>query len=114
MLRERHRVRNGFIAAIIALVVISIPLAIGGVQRAGEWIRATTGAPVVRDWIGGRNLTVEAWSVEGDTVSLVLAGPDAPGDTSQLASELAAAFSGPVTVEVEYVASVRERVDAAP
>jgi uncharacterized hydrophobic protein (TIGR00271 family) len=114
MIRERHRVRNGFIAAVIALIIIAIPLFFSGVQRTAEWARATTGAPVVRDWIGERDLTVEAWLVEGDTVSLVLAGPDVPGDTAQLASELAAAFGGPVTVEVEYVASVRERVDAAP
>lgn len=114
MIRERHRVRTGFIAAVVALVIIAIPLTVGGVQRAAEWVRATTGAPVVRDWIGERDLTVESWSVAGDTVSLVLAGPDVPGDTAQLASELAAAFGGPVTVEVEYVASVRERVEAAP
>ena len=114
MIRDRHRVRNGFVAAVIALVVIAIPLVASGIQRAAEWTRATTGAPVVRGWIGERDLTVEAWSVEGDTVSLVLAGPDVPGDTGQLASELAAAFGGPVTVEVEYVASVRERVDATP
>ncbi len=114
MILERNRVRNGFIAAVVALVIIAIPLVVSGAQRATEWIRATTGAPVVRDWVGERDLTVEAWSVEGDTVSLVLVGPDVPGDTAQLASELATAFGSPVTVEIEYVASVRERVDAAP
>jgi uncharacterized hydrophobic protein (TIGR00271 family) len=114
MLRERHRVRNGFVTAVIALVIIAIPLVASGVEEAAEWTRATTGAPVVRDWIGERDLTVEAWSVEGETVSLVLAGPDAPGDTAQLASELAAAFGETVTVEVEYVASVRERAVSAP
>ena len=114
MIRERHRVRNGFIAAVVALVIIAIPLVGSAVQRVAEWGRATAGAPVVRDWVGERDLTVEAWSVEGDTVSLVLVGPDVPGDTAQLASELATAFGGPVTVEIEYVASVRERVDATP
>ena len=114
MLRERNRVRNGFIAAIVSLVIIAIPLALTGVQRTNEWLRATTGAPYVREWIGDRDLTVREWTVAGDTVTLILAGPDAPGDAQALATDLAAAFGGPVTLEIEYVASVRERAEAAP
>lgn len=114
MLRERHRVRNGFIAAVVALVIISIPLAATGLQRAGDWIRATTGAPYVRAWIGDRDLQVRQWAVEGDTVTLLLAGPDAPADAGTLAADLATAFGRPVTVDVEYVPSVRDRAEAAP
>jgi uncharacterized hydrophobic protein (TIGR00271 family) len=114
MILERHRVRNGFVAAVIALVIISIPLALTGVERASEWVRATTGAPYVRAWIGDRDLAVREWSITGDAVTLVLTGPDAPGDVDALAADLAAAFGGPVTLDVEYVASVRERSEAAP
>jgi uncharacterized hydrophobic protein (TIGR00271 family) len=114
MLRERHRVRNGFIAAVVVLAIIAIPLASTGVQRAGEWIRATTGAPYVREWIGDRDLEVREWSVEGETVTLLLAGPDAPGDAGSLATDLATAFGGPVAVDIEYVPSVRDRAEAAP
>jgi uncharacterized hydrophobic protein (TIGR00271 family) len=113
-LRERNRVRNGFIAAVVCLVIIAIPLALTGVQRANEWLRATTGAPYVREWIGARDLEVREWTVAGDTVTLLLAGPDAPGDAQTLATDLAAAFGGPVTLEIEYVASVRERAEATP
>jgi hypothetical protein len=52
--------------------------------------------------------------VSGDTVSLVLTGPDEPGSAQQLADSLAVAFGGPVTVEIEYVPSVRDRGEAAP
>ena len=114
MLRERHRVRNGFVAAVIALVIIAIPLAVTGIQRATEWIRATTGAPYVREWVGDRDLHVREWSVEGNTVRLLLAGPDAPPDPQVLAAKLAAAYGGPVTLEVEYAPTTRERVEAAP
>ena len=114
MLRERHRVRNGFIAAVVALVIIAIPLVSTGVQRASEWIRATTGAPYVREWIGDRDLEVREWLVEGETVTLLLAGPDAPGDARSLATDLATAFGGPVAVDIEYVPSVRDRAEAAP
>lgn len=114
MIRERHRVRNGFVAAVIALVIIAIPLAVTGIENAGGWIRATTGAPIVREWIGERDLTVREWTVAGDTVTLILAGPDAPGDAQVLATDLAAAFGGPVTLDVEYVPTTRQQVEAAP
>jgi uncharacterized hydrophobic protein (TIGR00271 family) len=114
MLRERHRVRNGFVAAVIALVIIAIPLAVTGIQRATEWIRATTGAPYVREWVGDRDLHVREWSVEGNTVRLLLAGPDAPADPQVLAAKLAAAYGGPVTLEIEYTPTTRVRVEAAP
>jgi uncharacterized hydrophobic protein (TIGR00271 family) len=114
MLRERHRVRNGFVAAVIALVIIAIPLAVTGVQRAGEWVRATTGAPYVRAWVGDRDLDVREWSVDGEKVTLVLAGPDAPADPQPLAADLATAFGASVELEIEYVPTERERVEAAP
>jgi uncharacterized hydrophobic protein (TIGR00271 family) len=114
MLRERNRVRNGFILAIVALVIIAIPLVMTGAQRATEWMRATIGAPYVRDWVGDRDLEVREWTVSGDTIRLLLAGPDAPGDPQTLASSLAAAYGGPVNLEIEYVATVRQRVEAAP
>lgn len=114
MLRERSRVRIGFIAAVAALVVIAIPLVVTGTQRASEWVRATTGAPYVRAWIGDRDLEVREWTVAGDTVRLLLAGPDAPGDAQALAASLAAAFGGPVVLETEYVETATERVEAAP
>jgi uncharacterized membrane protein len=114
MLRERHQVRNGFIAAVIALAIISIPLISNAMQRASEYIRATTGAPYVRAWIGDRDLVVSKWAVVGDTVSLVLAGPDAPGDPATLAKALADAYDGPVHLDIEYVPSAHLKVDAGP
>jgi uncharacterized hydrophobic protein (TIGR00271 family) len=114
LMRERHRVRNGFIVALAALVIIAIPLAVTGVQRASEWVRATTGAPYVRAWIGDRDLDVREWSVSGDSVSLLLAGPDSPGDAQTLAHDLASAFGGPVDLRIEYQATTRENAVAAP
>jgi uncharacterized hydrophobic protein (TIGR00271 family) len=112
MIAERNRVRNGIVAAVVALVVIAIPLAWTGYQTAQSWIRSTTGAPYVRDWIGDRELAVREWSVGGDTVTLVLAGPDAPADAASLATSLADAFGGPVVVEIEYVPTIRDRAEA--
>lgn len=114
MIVERHRVRNGFVAAIIALVIISIPLAWHGIETARGWIRATTGAPYVRAWIGDRDLEVREWTIAGNAVSLVLTGPDAPPDAASLAASLATAFGAPVDLEVSYVPMRRDRVEATP
>jgi uncharacterized hydrophobic protein (TIGR00271 family) len=114
MIRERHRVRNGFIAAVVALVIISIPLFWRGFETAQSWVRAGAGAPIVRAWIGDRDLAVRAWTIDGSAVSLELTGPDAPGDAATLARELAVAFGSPVDIDVEYVPTVRDRAEAAP
>jgi uncharacterized hydrophobic protein (TIGR00271 family) len=114
LLRERHQVRNGFVVAVFALVIISIPLVSNAIGRANEYIRSTTGAPYVRAWIGDRDLVVSKWAVEGDTVSLVVAGPDAPGDPATLAKSLATAYDGPVSLDIQYVPSAHLEVEAVP
>jgi uncharacterized hydrophobic protein (TIGR00271 family) len=114
MLRERNRLRNGFIAAVIALGVIAIPLALNGADAIRSTLRATTGAPIVRDWIGDLDLEVTTWTVEGSAVTLNLTGVDAPPDAAPLAAELATAFGAPVELEITYIAMTRERATAAP
>jgi uncharacterized hydrophobic protein (TIGR00271 family) len=114
MLRERHRLRNGFIAAIVSLGIISIPLAWHGVETAQSMIRSTTGAPLVLAWIGNRDLQVTSYSISGDSVTINLAGSDQPPDAAPLASSLAQAFGAPVDLEVTYVAVAREHATAAP
>jgi uncharacterized hydrophobic protein (TIGR00271 family) len=114
MLRERSRMRNGFIAAGILLVAISIPLLATGVQRVTDTIRSTTGTPHVRAWIGDRDLRVEQWSIDGDNVTLDLAGSDAPAPAQDLATALAAAYGTPVTVTLNYVPSGSDRATGSP
>ena len=114
LLRERHRLRNGFIGAMVVLVIVAIPLSVHAYDTLQATIRSTTGAPIVKAWIGDRELSVTAWSIDGEDVTLYLSGPDAPGDTAVLASNLAAAFGAPVAVEVNYVAESRARATATP
>jgi uncharacterized hydrophobic protein (TIGR00271 family) len=114
MLRERNRLRNGFIAAVIALIAVAIPLALNGADAIRTTLRATTGAPIVRDWIGNLDLKVSTWTIDGSTVTLNLTGPDAPPDAAPLAADLATAFGAAVELEITYVAMTRERATAAP
>jgi len=114
LLRQRRRVRNEFVIALLVLVVISIPLVATGLSRALDTIRAGQGAPYVQSWIGDRDLKVANWSVVGTDVHLELAGPDQPADAAALAQQLAAAFGTPVDLDVEYFPTVEQEVQAAP
>ena len=114
MLVERHRVRNGFLLAVVALAVIAIPLFVNGFTTARATIMASTGAPTVAAWIDGRDLEVREWSIDGSTISLTLAGPDTPADTGELATALAKVFGEPVTLDVVYVPTIRSRADGTP
>ncbi len=114
MLRERHRLRNGFILALVALVIIAIPLAAHGVETTRTTIWSTTGAPIVRDWVGERDLEVTSWSITGETVSIALTGPDAPAGAEPLATSLAQAIGHAITVEISYTPLERDRASASP
>ena len=114
MLRERHRLRNQFIVALVALVVIAIPLAVHGFDTARATIWSTTGAPIVRDWVGDRDLEVTTWAITGDTVSISLTGPDAPAPAAPLATSLAQAIGQPINLEINYTPMTRERASASP
>ena len=112
LMRERHRVRNGMIIAVIALVIIAIPLFVTGIGRALDSIHADQGAPVVRAWIDGRDLTVSAWQIKGSNIDLTMTGPDAPGDAGQLAASLAAALGIPIDLDLHYVPSTHVEAGA--
>ena len=113
-LRERRRLRNGFILALVTLCIVALPLVGNGLQAIRTTIRSTEGAPVVRAWIGNRDISVTAWSIEGDLLTLDLAGTEPPAPASELASSLAASFGSPVTVNVRYTPIQRDAASAAP
>lgn len=111
---ERARVRNAIVAAVMALVIIAIPLTLTGIDAMRTTLRSTAGAPIVRAWIGDRDIEVTTWSIEGSTVTLVTTGTDAPTDAQALADELAAAFGTPVQLRIDHVPLIREDASADP
>jgi uncharacterized hydrophobic protein (TIGR00271 family) len=114
MLRERHRLRNGFVIAILALAAVTVPLAWNAVEVVRGTVRSATGAPYVRAWIGERDLEVTGWSIEADTVVIRVSGTEPPAEAAPLAAELAKAFSAPVELEVYYTPVVHTRATGAP
>lgn len=109
---ERRRLRNGLIVAVAALVLIAVPLAASAYQSVEAQMTAITGAPVVREWIGDRDLTVTAYDIDGERITLVVAGSSLPTDVPELATSLASALGRTVDLTVEYVPRIRVKAVA--
>ena len=111
---ERARVRNAIVAAVIALAVIAVPLTLNGIDAVRTTLLSTASAPIVRAWIGDRDIEVIAWSIEGDVVTLETTGTDAPSDAQALADQLAAEFGTVIELRIDHIPLIREAVDAVP
>jgi hypothetical protein len=109
-----HRSRNGFIAAVVLLVVVAMPLAWNSADAVHSLVWTRTGAPIIRDWIGARDLDLTDWTVEKGVVRIALVGPDAPPDPAPLANELAKALGAPVDLRITYTAVQRVGATATP
>jgi uncharacterized hydrophobic protein (TIGR00271 family) len=98
----RQKFRFEFLVAIVALIVISLPLVWRASQNITNTVNASNGAPIVKAWIGDRDLQVRSWLVDGGDVTLHLVGTDIPGSATDLATSLAGAFGSPVVVHIDY------------
>jgi uncharacterized hydrophobic protein (TIGR00271 family) len=113
-LRKRRQLQVGFAVTVAVLVLLAIPLAWNSYSRVESTVYATEGAPVVRAWIGDRDLQVVSWKIDGTTAEIDLRGVDPPPPVDPLATQLAATIGKPVTVAVTYTHIERASASAAP
>ena len=109
---ERRRLRNGLALAVVALVLIAVPLAWRAYQNVTSQLTAIAGAPVVTDWIGDRDLAVTDYRIDGETIDLPVAGSQVPDDVPALAQSLADTLGHPVDLTVVYVPRIRVQATA--
>ncbi len=100
--RERRQLQAGFAISAVALAALAVPLAWNSWSQMRSISYGTLGAPIVRAWIGDRDLEVTDWAIEGSVARIDLRGSDAPPDVRPLAATLAAALGEPVRIEVTY------------
>ena len=112
--RARRQLQLGFVIAVAALVVLAIPLAANSMVEVQDTIRETESAPIVQAWIGGRDLQVQSWTIDGDAATIYLRGSDAPPAVQPLADQLANATGGPITIQIDYTHVDRTSASAAP
>lgn len=107
-----HRMRSGLVIAVLALAIIALPLIWRSYQNVASSMTALAGAPVVRAWIGPRDLQVTDYSIQGDVIEMTVAGSEVPRDVPALAAELAETLGHHVDLTVVYVPRVRVQADA--
>ncbi len=97
--------------SIIVTATRTLPATVG--RSVGRNV-VTAPSAKIQARIGERDPRITEWSVDGDRVVISVTGPDAPAPADPLATSLAEAFGGPVTVEITYVPAVREQATSAP
>ena len=94
------------------VIAFSLPLVWRSVANIADEVTAFDGASVVRAWAVAGDLEVVDWHIDGDDVTLVVAGPTAPSGVDQLAGALAVKVGHPVALEVTYQPVVHYEADA--
>lgn len=112
--RERRQLKVGFVVAALAVLLLAVPLAWNSIQEVRNTVYSAQGAPIVKAWIGTRDLEVVTWEIDGHTVHLDLRGTATPPDVAPLAADLAKAVGEPVVVEITYVPIERVTGVGAP
>ena len=112
--RARRQLQAGFVVAVVALVALAVPLALNSKNEVENVIHEAQGAPVVRAWIGTRDLEVVGWTLDGASARIEVRGTATPPDVATLASNLAKTIGEPVTVEIVYTPIERVTGVGAP
>jgi uncharacterized hydrophobic protein (TIGR00271 family) len=110
---ERRRLRSGLVVAVIALVLIALPLAWRSIENMYATVTALDGAPVVEAWSTGQDLEVTGYAIDGQQIELVVAGPEIPVGVPDLARDLASTLGHDVELTVVYVPRFQVQATAA-
>jgi uncharacterized hydrophobic protein (TIGR00271 family) len=108
---ERGRLRNGLVTGVLALVIISLPLAWNAGQQVDSIVTATTAAPVVGSWSATHDLEVTGYQVHGSDIDLAVTGDTPPTDVDALADEIAASLGHAIELTLDF--TPRTRIQAA-
>ena len=105
---------RGLIVAVLALALISIPLAAQALDNIRVIVWSNAAEPAVSAWTTAQDLRVADWSIEGDVLRLSVAGPNAPVGVDALASDVAAAIGHPIELHVDFIQQRHDVVPATP
>jgi uncharacterized hydrophobic protein (TIGR00271 family) len=113
-LSDGGRLRNGFIVAIVSLILVAVPLAINGFEVAHRAILTQIAAPYIHTWVDANELDVITFTVDTDAVSIEVKGAEQPPDPTPLAKALAAAYGSPVALTVSWIPESSTTVSVSP
>lgn len=105
---RRNRIRVSFAAVALAIVLITIPLALTGqrILRSSADLRQSSAA--VEEWLGAdTDLRTEAIEVDGDVITVELVGPTVPPASAQLAEDVSERVGRTMAVIVRWIEEQR-------
>lgn len=97
------RVIGGYATVVLVAVLVGLPLAARSITVADRFRDVEAVTERVDAWLGSESeLEVQSVSVDGDTVTVDVAGPDVPPPTETLTETASAELGRAVTVEVRW------------
>lgn len=112
--RGRRGVRAGVIAALAAVVVVTVPLVGVSAERTRDALDHDRVVEVTEGWIAGTGMQLRSADVDDGRVHLELAGPEHPGSLDELAAALAESLDEPVNLSADWVETNRLEASAMP
>jgi len=100
--------RNAFLAIIIGVMIITIPLTLTGRRVIRETQNQLLVRQTAEEWLVGTEFEVRSVQVVGNTASLIISGPGTPPSIDDLVADLEKAVGSPVSVELEIVSSQKQ------
>jgi len=103
-----HARRNAFIAILISVFIVAIPLTLTGRQVVRELQTQFLVRQIAVDWLAETDFEVRGVQVVGDATSLTISGPGTPPSFDELVASLEESLGPSATIELESIASQKQ------
>jgi uncharacterized hydrophobic protein (TIGR00271 family) len=100
-----HARRNAFVAIVIAVIAVSVPLAASGLRVGVEARSEQQAAAAASSWASSVGFTLRTVVVDGDQVRVTVTGPGINPPVASLQAAMSAALGRSVGVQLETIPS---------
>jgi hypothetical protein len=97
--------RNAFIAIVLGVLIVAVPLAITGVRLAADTKTQLQSKEVVGAWIAGTGYKIRDLQAAGDQINIIIIGHGAPPAFTDLVANLNGKLQRPVMVNLDIIPS---------
>jgi uncharacterized membrane protein len=97
--------RNAFIAIVLGVVIVTVPLAITGIRIATDTKTQLQSKEVVGAWIAGTGYKIRDIQAAGDQINVIIIGSGAPPAFADLVTGLSGKLQRPVKVNLDIIPS---------
>lgn len=90
--------------------MVTVPLMATGLRTAAKSTLQTKTRNTVQSWLTDTEFDLRDIRVTGDEVTVLITGPGEPPSSSELTANMAVTMDRPITLELEVVPSLKERL----